>query len=224
MSQHIIYYLELASARLASVAVAVGPQTLALYRCAQLVNNGVDTNEFKPGPKSVRPSLLFVGTWSGRKRGQFIYEVFTKFIHPQCSEAELHMVCDQCPPADGVIHVTTPDDKTLSALFRAAWLFVYPSVYEGFGIPYLEAMASNTPVITSPNSGAAYVLRDGELGVIASDEEFGSAVLRLLKDDTERKRMEKAGHEAVNDFTWDKVAAEHVELYYASSPIVAGRV
>ncbi len=216
LSQRFIYGLEHLSARLATVCAAVGPQTLSLYGGTQLVDNGVDLATFHPGPKAVRPRVLFVGTWAGRKRGRVAYEAFLADVRPRVPDAELFMVCDECPPAAGVVHVVRPTDVELADLYRSAWVFAYPSAYEGFGIPYLEAMASGTAIVSSPNPGAAYVLRDGRLGRVVDDAAFGPAVAELLLDADARGRLERAGVEAAAAFTWDRVAEAHMAVYRAA--------
>ena len=65
------------------------------------------------------------------------------------------------------------DDAELASLYRRAWAYVTPSTYEGFGLPYLEAMACGTPVVATPNPGSVEILDHGKYGVLAADEEFG---------------------------------------------------
>lgn len=213
VSQYLIYGLEHAAARLGTVSLGVGPETVGLYAADGLIDNGVDTSCFYPGDKSPAPRVLFVGTWAGRKRGAFLHEQFVRTIRPAVPDAELVMVSDECPPADGVRHVITPDDTTLAALFRSAWVFAYPSVYEGFGIPYLEALASGTAVVTSPNQGAARVLRNGQFGHVVDDSSFAAAVIRLLTDAAERDRLGSAGRTEANRFAWGRVADAHRAVY-----------
>ncbi len=213
LSQRAIYRLEHRAARLATVSLAVGPQTVALYRADRLADNGVDVARFHPGPKADVPTVLFVGTWAGRKRGQFLFDRFVNVIRPAVPAAELVMVCDHCPPAPGVRHIVAPGDDALAGLYRSAWAFAYPSVYEGFGLPYLEAMASGTAVVSSPNPGAAHVLRDGRLGLVVADADFAPAVVRLLTDPAERERLATAGRAAAEGFGWDRIADAHRDAY-----------
>jgi phosphatidylinositol alpha-mannosyltransferase len=217
MSQGIVYGLEHLAARLATVSLGVGPDTVRLYGLDQIIDNGVDTARFHPGPpgsKAAAPTVLFVGTWAGRKRGSFLYEKFVNAVRPAVPGAELVMVCDRPPPpSPGVRHVVTPTDDELAALYRSAWVFAYPSAYEGFGIPYLEAMASGTAVLASPNDGANYVLRGGSLGRIVSDADFAPALVSLLLDDAARDRMAVAGRAAAEGLSWAAVAEQHRAVY-----------
>src|SRR5262245_10139324 len=172
LSQYLIYPLEHLAARLADTSAAVGTETARIYGLTSVVDNGVDFDVFFPGEKSPGPRILYVGTWEGRKRGQWMFELFVKRIQPRIPAAELIFVADRCPEHAGVTLVRFPEDGALAALYREAWVFACPSSYEGFGIPYLEALASGTAVIASPNSGADYVLAAGKYGIIAEDDRF----------------------------------------------------
>ncbi len=72
--------------------------------------------------------------------------------------------------------------EELTGLFQQAWVFCLPSTYEGFGVPYLEALAAGTPVVATKNPGACEILRDGEFGIIAPDADLGPVLSRLLAD------------------------------------------
>lgn len=211
--QYAVFPLEHLASRRADLTVAVGPDAAAIYRTPIVVGNGVAAETFHPGPKSAVPTVLFVGLWHGRKRGRFVQQVFEEVVRPAVPEAELVMVTDECRAAPGVRHVSSPTDEELAALYRAAWVFAYPSLYEGFGMAYIEAMASGTAVVTSPNDGAAYVLEDGRYGVVSDDAGFGTDVVRLLRHAELREALETAGLERAGRFTWSAVASHHRELY-----------
>jgi glycosyltransferase involved in cell wall biosynthesis len=212
-AQFLVYPLEHLAAVLADQKLAIGPNTARLYGTPHLANNGVDLDRFHPGPKTDAPSLLFVGTWDGRKRGRFLFDAFVNHVLPRVPTATLYMVTDACAEHDRVKHIVRPSDDELAALYRKAWAFAYPSVYEGFGIPYIEAMASGTAILCSPNDGARYVLDDGRYGIVAEDDDFGPQLVRLLADDTHRHHYEKKGKERARVFSWSQVAADHYALY-----------
>ncbi len=214
LSQRVVYGLEHVAARLATVSLGVGPDTVRLYGAGQIIDNGVDVTRFRPGAKAAAPTVLFVGTWAGRKRGSLLYDRFVNVVRPAVPDAELVMVCDKVPPpSPGVTHVVTPSDDALADLYRAAWVFAYPSAYEGFGIPYLEAMASGTAVLASPNDGADHVLKGGTLGRIVGDEAFGPELVALLRDPGRRAAMAAAGRVAAEAMSWDAVADQHRAVY-----------
>lgn len=212
-AQFLTYGLERISARLADASLAVGDDARMIYSAGQTVNNGVDLQRFHPGEKSAEPSILFVGTWAGRKRGQFIFEQFQRYVLPRIPSAEMIMVSDRCDPGPGVRWVEAPDDQTLASLYRSAWVFAYPSLYEGFGVPYIEAMASGTVVLASPNASAAHIMEGGCSGVIADDASFGIALCRLIEQSALREQFERTAIQRAADFSWSRVADEHRKIY-----------
>ena len=93
-------------------------------------------------------------------------------------------------------------------------MFCLPSTYEGFGIPYAEAMLSGLPVVATPNLGAEYVTDGGRTGVIAvPDSRVGEALVRLLRDDEARERLTAAGLERGAQFDIRAVAERYEHLY-----------
>jgi glycosyltransferase involved in cell wall biosynthesis len=90
------------------------------------------------------------------------------------------------PELPGVTYHTGVTDDGLAGLYRRAWVYASPSTYEGFGLPYLEAMACGTPVVATPNPGSIELLGDGQFGLLAKDDDFADAVLSLLRDDSAR--------------------------------------
>jgi phosphatidyl-myo-inositol alpha-mannosyltransferase len=208
-----VYVLEQWSATLASRTLAVGPEAVKIYRADYLVDNGVDLSRFTPRPKSPEPLLFYVGTWRGRKRGQFAFETFLNHVLPVFPRAQLYMACDYVPRHEAVIHGGVPNDLELAVWLAKAWLFIYPSIYEGFGIPYIEALASGTAVVTTRNSGAEYVLDQGRFGVLCDDNSFGPSVVAMLNDHTRRADLELQGRRHAANYSWPVVAARHVEIY-----------
>ena len=91
---------------------------------------------------------------------------FVRDVLPAVPNARLYMVCRDAPanPGDGVTVLGQLSDAELAAAYQRSWAFCLPSDYEGFGIPYAEAMASGLPVVATPNIGARYVLNEGEAG------------------------------------------------------------
>lgn len=212
-AQYLVFPLEHLATRLATRPLAVGPETARIYGIGDLANNGVNLDLFSAGEKSPHPQILYVGTWEGRKRGGFMFEQFIKNVLPRCPDAELVMVCDRAPDHPNVTCYRFPDDETLAGLYSTAWVFAYPSVYEGFGIPYIEAMASGTAVLCSPNDGARYVLDDGAFGMIVEDGAFADQLVRVLTDDALRKDMIEKGLARAQAFSWQAVARQHRDMY-----------
>jgi glycosyltransferase involved in cell wall biosynthesis len=105
-------------------------------------------------------------------------------------------------------------DSDLPALFSMAVAFVYPSVYEGFGLPVLEAMACGTPVITSQVSSLPEVAGDAAILVDPSDPKaLASALQNVLGEDHLRKSLSERGIQRARLFTWEKTAQKTLEVY-----------
>lgn len=104
--------------------------------------------------------------------------------------------------------------EVLRIFYDAAKVFVFPSLYEGFGLPPLEAMAHGTPVLTSNTSSIPEVV--GNAAVLVNPEnvfEMMRALQRVLLDDTLREKMRQRGYEQVKKFSWDESAAEVLAGY-----------
>ncbi len=102
-------------------------------------------------------------------------------------------------------------------VLAAADVLVYPSLYEGFGFPPLEAMAVGTPVVASTASCLPEVLGDGALLVDPEDTAaFSAAVESLLSDASVRARMVEAGRRRAAEFTWTRCADQTLEVYRAA--------
>ena len=105
-------------------------------------------------------------------------------------------------------------DQTLAALYRLASVFVFPSLYEGFGLPPLEAMASGTPVVTSNVSSMPEVTGDAALLVDPYDTEAIAHGIRMaLTDDTLRDDLRARGLKRAREFSWARSAGRVRAIY-----------
>jgi phosphatidyl-myo-inositol alpha-mannosyltransferase len=211
--QYCIYPLEHISSRLATRSVAVGADTQRIYDTDAIVGCGVDLALFSPREKAPNPSLVFIGGWNDRKRGSLAFKTFVDEILPRHPDAKLHMIGDFAPEHPHVTLHRGVDDEMLAELLARAWLFFYPTSYEGFGVPYVEALASGTAIVTTKNPGAIDVLDGDRFGVVCEDADFGAKTLELL-DDTERRRLlEGAGPARAGTFSTTVTAARYLQLY-----------
>lgn len=104
------------------------------------------------------------------------------------------------------VHLTGyVSDELLPALYAGAMAFVYPSLYEGFGLPPLEAMACGTPVITSNIAPLTEVTKDSAVLVDPYDiESIASGIQRVIEDATLRKELRHKGLKHAEQFSWDR--------------------
>lgn len=106
------------------------------------------------------------------------------------------------------------DESDLPALYSAASCFAFPSLYEGFGLPILEAMGCGTPVVTSDKSSLPEVAGDAALIVDPYKvDDLTHAIHRLVNDDSLRQTLIAKGYQRAEAFTWEKSARHLREIY-----------
>ena len=208
--------------------VAVSENTRKYVRgIRHVIPCGVDLSRFSPGKqKSDHPAILFVGTLHGRKRGRWLVDLFSQHVRPRIPQAELWCVCDApagLPVPPGVQFLGRVDENQLIDLYRRAWVFCLPSTYEGFGVPYIEAMASGLPVVTTANPGSLEVTRGGRDGKIVEDAELGGALCQVLHERAQRQQLADLGLARSRDFGWDSICARYEALYFSNTaaPVTA---
>lgn len=185
-----------------------------------VIPNGVERmpGTGEPGGKAPVPTVLFVGTWQRRKRGAQLADVFVRDVLPVVPDAQLRMVCSDAPSAlpEGVVALGRLTDDELAREYRAAWVFCLPSSYEGFGIPYAEAMEAGLPVVATPNVGARYVTGEGRYGRIAPLDRLGPLLAELLTDADVHARWADRARERAPEFELSHVADQYEAIYRAA--------
>lgn len=168
--------------------------------------------------------ILFVGSRTD-------YKNFNRFVKAVSlllqDDTDLHVIC----AGGGVfqedekkiffelnvnekIHQYNVDDKTLSQLYKQALLFVFPSMYEGFGIPVLEAFACSCPLACSNTSSLPEVAGDAAAYFDPMDEEsILEAIIEVINNSKLRKKMVQDGQERLKMFSWKKTAQETKKVY-----------
>jgi glycosyltransferase involved in cell wall biosynthesis len=105
-------------------------------------------------------------------------------------------------------------EETLAVMYRLAAVFVFPSLYEGFGLPPLEAMASGTPVVTSNVSSLPEVAGDAALLVDPYDPSaIADGVEHVLTDETLRRELREKGLARAHQFSWERSVRRIREIY-----------
>jgi phosphatidylinositol alpha-mannosyltransferase len=200
-----------------SVAVSEGTRAY-IPGITHVIPNGVDLENFRPkGEKAEHPTCLFVGALKGRKRGSFLVELFRREVQRRLPGAVLWAVCDEPVEGDGIQWFGRVSNSLLCELYRRAWVFCLPSSYEGFGVPYIEAMASGTAVVATPNRGASEVLQSGTCGIISSEEKLADRLIQVLSDSRLRQFLEQAGLSRAQSYGWDSVCKAYENLYRGNS-------
>jgi glycosyltransferase involved in cell wall biosynthesis len=184
---------------------------LATHFCAQ------------PAPPSGRPYLLGVGNRAGYKNFSAALEAFAQLApaHP-----ELDLVCAGPPFAEEewrdlatrglaarVRCLPRPTDAELIQAYAGAIACVVPSVYEGFGLPVLEAMACGAPVVSSSAGSLAEVGGEAALYAEPTAPALAAALLRILREPALAEQLRRAGYARAAQFSWARTARE-TELVY----------
>ena len=125
-----------------------------------------------------------------------------------CHEA-VYKEAQSAPFSKDILFTGTYETEELPWLLGGAEVFVFPSLYEGFGIPLLEAMASGTAVICADNSSLPEVGGDAPAYFMAEDyDALASTIERVIGDDGLREKMVERGIKRAGDFSWEKCASE----------------
>ncbi|MCB0045210.1 MAG: glycosyltransferase family 4 protein [Caldilineaceae bacterium] len=177
-----------------------------------------------------RPFALYVGTLQPRKNLLRLIDAFTKLAEAGKMEHDLVLAGNpgwlsepilariRAHSLAGRIHLPGyVSDQQRGALLQAAAFFCFPSLYEGFGLPVLEAQQIGVPVMTSNNSSLPEVAGDAALLIDPTDvDAMAAAMLRLSRDEALRADLIAAGYENVKRFSWDKAAAETLAVLEAA--------
>ena len=190
--------------------------------------NNEEINEVKQKYSLNFPFILYVGLLHPRKNIPSLIEAYYK-LKLKKDDMEYKLVIagknnGKCKDIFGtvgrlnlqkdVIFTGYVLDEDLPALYNATDLFVYPSLYEGFGLPPLEAMACGTPVITSNTSSLPEVVGDAGIMVDPYDVDgLADAMHEVLTNDGLREDMIKRGLKRAKMFSWEKCAKETLRVY-----------
>jgi glycosyltransferase involved in cell wall biosynthesis len=175
------------------------------------------------------PYVLAVGNVQPRKNLERLMRAYARLRRPGRIGHDLVLVGQPAFKGSSILetakalgieafvkHTGYVSEDELVALYNGADVFAYPSLYEGFGLPIVEAMACGAPVITSNVTSLPEVAGDAAILVDPrSEDEMAAALERLLTDAGQRARLRDLGAARARHFTWRKMAEETVAVYRA---------
>lgn len=179
------------------------------------------------GYELTRPFILFVSTIEPRKNILGLIEAFDRLKRTQKIEHDLVLVGQKgwlyepiferiarSPYRDNIYHLDYLPDNAVAEFYRKADVFVYPSHYEGFGLPVLEAMTLGTPVVCSNSSSLPEVAGDAAIMIDAEDElAIANGIMRVIDDRKLRQELIRRGYDRATRFSWRRTAEETLKAY-----------
>lgn len=194
-----------------------------------VVHLGVDLSAFKnvrlASSTEHKPFLLYVGSRKGYKNFNGFIRAFASSVRlineldirafggGEFNSEEKKLITQLGFKPDQVQQVSG-DDAVLAMLYQQAIAFVYPSLYEGFGLPPLEAMAANCPVISSNSSSMPEVVRNAGVYFDPQNcEEIRQTIEEVVFSDELKKQLIKLGQDNIKHFSWEKCAQETLNVY-----------
>lgn len=198
-----------------------------------VIHHGIDTQFFRRTPEECeavrqryalrKPFLLHVGTMQPRKNLLALLEAF-QLLARQDEELELVLVGKRgwlAKPIEKVLAMSPfrervrwlgyVADDDLPALYSAADVFVFPSLYEGFGLPVLEALACGTPVVTS-NRGALAEIAGPALQCDPTDPAAIAQAVRMAREPIERANFAVHGPQHAREFSWERATQQTLDV------------
>jgi len=189
--------------------------------------NGSSAVAGGPPAASDKPYVLFVGSLEPRKN---LPRLIRAFEHAMLDTGLPHelVLCGpwgwryrpvkealaRSPMRQRIRHLGYVPSADLPSLYAGADLLAYPSLDEGFGFPVIEAMASGTPVLTSDRSALPEVAGGAAVTVTPTDEgAIAKGIVSVLSDQDLANSLVERGRERSAEFTWERAAAETVEIY-----------
>lgn len=197
-------------------------------RVIHLASEINDDISYGTEPVPVRPYYLYVGSRFIHKNFDGLLKALASVVSVQPEVALCVVGAAFTKPeqrlitalklADHIEHYGYLSDRHLAKLYRCSIALVYPSLYEGFGLPLLEAMSCGTAVIASNVSSIPEVV--GHAGLLfdpGSRDELTDSLLLLLNNPAERELLVAKGRKRSQDFNWDKTVSKTLKIYRSVS-------
>ena len=174
-----------------------------------------------------KPYLLFLSTIEPRKNITAIISAFNYLKQKYEIEHQLILIgkkgwnyepifaaIENSPWKNEIHHLDYLSDELVALFYSRADVFVYPSHYEGFGLPVLEAMTLGTPVVTSNTSSIPEVAGDAAILIDPNDYiQLAEAILKVVSDRQLRQELIKKGKERAKLFSWERTAKKTLNAY-----------
>ncbi len=182
-----------------------------------------------------RPYLLFVGNPKPHKNLDNVVKAYARalqlhdFPHRLACvgdrggiEFKIRQRAEQLGIGERVLLLGHVAQEALPAVYQGAAAFLYPTLYEGFGLPVVEAMASRVPVITS-NTSALKEIAAGYADLVnpLDVDAMAQAIVRTVSDNDHRKSLRKLGQRRAEDFHWRQAAGKTLEVYRQALGVAA---
>ncbi|MCP2727786.1 glycosyltransferase family 4 protein [Limnofasciculus baicalensis] len=174
-----------------------------------------------------QPYILFVSTIEPRKNITTLISAFNYLKQTHKIDHQLILIgqkgwhyqpiftaIENSPYKHHIHHLDYLSDEVVALFYAKADVFVYPSHYEGFGLPVLEAMTLGAPVITSNTSSLPEVTGDAALLINPDDQmHLAEAILKVISDSQLRQQLIEKGKERAKLFSWERTAKETIKAY-----------
>jgi glycosyltransferase involved in cell wall biosynthesis len=210
-------------------------------RKIRVVPHGIRHDLFKPRDKTLarknvglplnKKIVLHVGSENPRKNIPTLIKAFAKLqkdgnrntilLRVGETRANTHKLISAYHLDESVLEFGLRDQSDLCYLYNAADVLVFPSLYEGFGLPLIEAMASGCPVIAADRTALPEVL--GDAGILCdplNSDELADAMKRLLGDEELRQRCSRKGLKRATMYSWERVVKETVQIFKESTKLI----
>ena len=169
---------------------------------------------------------IFVGWWGQRKGIKYLGEAFTQVcrLYPEAQltiigskvdESRVYASFPPCIHANIKVHRSMPHPHLIRE-YKRHKIMIFPTLFEGFGMAFLEGMAAGLAVVTSSEGGARDIIRDRENGILVpsrSSKSLAEEVIYLFGNEEIREKMGHRAAETARDYTWDMIARRTVEIF-----------
>lgn len=213
----LIEWLKVPEDKVAAIPLAISPRVKRV--------TGTSLDVFRMKWNLERPFILAVGTLEPRKNLPTLLRAFAKIrdeidhelvlVGPEgWLTGELKSTLDELRLGDRVRLTGFVSDEELGGWYSAAELFAYPSWYEGFGLPSVEAMSCGAPLLASNTSSFPEVVGDAGVLIPPGDVDLWAETMRdLLRDSSHRNELRTQGFARAERFSWRRTAQETYDIY-----------